>query len=261
MERRINFLFLAHSIRASACRYVERWWYVLSSSLPDWISITKTPFSYILISYPLKDEFSFLSASICWINKIIFFCTPRIGTKAPWTVGVGFAVTNCIDNGIRTPSKSLKSWPKQIVANIQKKLLPRSTTSYSFWLSLSSCSYINFANVQVTVIAACFMCPATSFRFSRLKMGYQNALKTWQIYLWTTCESFENLLFHQFPILVISSKCDIKIEKWAYINPDKSGRASAEQQRNPRSFNSRFLFSMIIFVWIFLKMQILSCLL
>ena len=32
-----------------------------------------------------------------------------------------------------------------------------------------------------------------------------------QIYLWTTCESFE-----KFPVLlVISRKCDIKIEKWA----------------------------------------------
>ena len=30
---------------------------------------------------------------------------------------------------------------------ISKKLLPRSTTSYSFWLSLSSSSYINFPNV------------------------------------------------------------------------------------------------------------------
>ena len=51
---------------------------------------------------------------------------------------------------------------------------------------------------------------------------------TLQIYLWTTFESFENLLFHQFLILVISRKFDIKIEKWAYINPDKSGHTFAE---------------------------------
>ena len=43
-----------------------------------------------------------------------------------------------------------------------------------------------------------------------------------------TCKSFENLLFHQFPILVISRKCVIKIEKQAYINADKSGHAFAE---------------------------------
>ena len=58
-----------------------------------------------------------------------------------------------------------------------RKLLPGRTTSYSFWLLLSSCSYINFPNVQVTAIAACFMCLVTSFHFSRLNMGCQNASK------------------------------------------------------------------------------------
>ena len=85
-----------------------------------------------------------------------------------------------------------------------EKLLPRSTTSYSFWLSLSSCSYINFANVQVTVIAACFMCPATSFRFSRLKIGCQNAQK---------CANFlvKNLeKFRKFTVSSISHLGDIK---------------------------------------------------
>ena len=74
-----------------------------------------------------------------------------------------------------------------------------------------------------------------------------------QFYLWTTCESFKDVPFHQFPVLVISRKCNIKIEKWAHINPDKSGHAFAEWQRNPWSFNSILIFTMIIFVWIFFK--------
>ena len=125
--------------------------------------------------------------------------------------------------------------------------MSRSKTSYSFWLSLSSCSWhINWLSqcIQVTTIAACFMCLVTYFfHFCRLKMGCQNAIKTRKIYLWTTCESFENLLFHQFPVLVISRKYDKKFEKWAYINPDKS----------ETSQNWIFLFTMIIFVWIFFE--------
>ena len=124
--------------------------------------------------------------------------------------------------------------------------MPRSKTSYSFWLSLSSCSWhVNELPqcIQVTAIAACFMCLVTYFFcFSHLKMGCQNAIK--QItYLWKICESFENLLFHQFPVLVISRKYDKKFEKWAYINPDKP----------ETSQNWIFLFTMIIFVWVFFK--------
>ena len=35
----------------------------------------------------------------------------------------------------------------------------------------------------------------------------------------------------------------------------KSGHAFAEEQRNSRSFSSRFLLSMIIFVWTFFKSE------
>ena len=104
---------------------------------------------------------------------------------------------------------------------------------------------INFPQcIQVTAIAACFVCLVSYFfHFSRLKMGCQNAIKTQKIYLWTTCKSFKNLLFNQFPILVILRKCDKKFEKWAYIKLDKS----------ETSQNWIFLFTMIIFVWIFFK--------
>ena len=43
--------------------------------------------------------------------------------------------------------------------------------------------------------------------------GMPKDQKTRQIYLRTTCESFEFFLFHQFLILAISRKCDIRIEK------------------------------------------------
>ena len=180
-------------------------------------SVTRiaSPKLHLLISYLLEDEFSFFSPY--WINITIFICTPRISVEAH-----ALSILLSLSRYLLMALRNLK-----VAAS--KKLLPGSTISYSFWLSLSSCSYINFPNVQVKAIAACFMCPATSFRFSHLKMGCQNALKAWQFYLWRTCKSFENLLFHQFPILmVLSRKCDIKIEKWAYINPDKSGHAFAE---------------------------------
>ena len=67
-------------------------------------------------------------------------------------------------------------------------------------------------------IPACFMRPATSFRVSRLKIECQNAKKCGTFIREQLGESFENLLFHQFPILVISRKCHIKIEKRAYIS-------------------------------------------
>ena len=38
------------------------------------------------------------------------------------------------------------------------------------------------------------------FVFSVWKWGAKIPQKTRQIYLWATCESFENLLFHQFPV-------------------------------------------------------------
>ena len=38
-----------------------------------------------------------------------------------------------------------------------------------------------------------------------------------------------------------------------YLNPGKSGHAFAEKQRNLRSFSSRFVFMVIIFVCTFFK--------
>ena len=52
--------------------------------------------------------------------------------------------------------------------------------------------------VTVKPATTCFVCPVSSFRFSRLKMGSQ-------------------IYFYQFPILVISRKCDIKIKESAYV--------------------------------------------
>ena len=204
-------------------------------------SVTRiaSPKLHLLISYLLEDEFSFFSPY--WINITIFICTPRISVEAH-----ALSILLSLSRYLLMALRNFK-----VAAS--KKLLPRSTTSYSFWLSLSSCSYINFPNVQVTVIAACFMCPVTSFRFYRLKMECQTATKNAANFLWATCESFKNLLFHQSSILVASRKCDMRIEKWAYKKPDKSGHAFAEKQRNPRSFNSIFLFTMIIFGWIFFK--------
>ena len=39
VEQHISFASLAHSICVAVYRYVERWWYVLLSSLPDWICV------------------------------------------------------------------------------------------------------------------------------------------------------------------------------------------------------------------------------
>ena len=87
--------------------------------------------------------------------------------------------------------------------------------------------------------------------FLPFENGCQNAIKTGKIYLWTTCESFENLLFHQFPVLVISRKCDKEFEKWAL---NKSGQVrSFKSDHSAGSFNRIFLFTMVIFVWIFFK--------
>ena len=110
------------------------------------------------------------------------------------------------------------------------------------------------------------------FVFPVWKWGAKMPQKMQKIYLRTPCKSFENLLFHQFPIIlmvkkavlqkcslwstsawvfssefaayfqniflqehlwmaasmVTSRKCNIKIEKWAYINSDKSGHVFAE---------------------------------
>ena len=82
---------------------------------------------------------------------------------------------------------------------------------------------------------------------------YENGVpKCWKKRRKTNCESFWNILLHQFRVLVTSRKCDMKTEKWGYINPDKSG-VLLLNNRNFRSFNSRFLFSIIIFVWILFK--------
>ena len=107
------------------------------------------------------------------------------------------------------------------------------------------------------------------FVFPVWKWGAKIPQKTQEIYLWATCECFENLLFHQFPVFVISRKCDIMTEKWVYTWRYNTKPWSIEawtsqgmlllNNRNPRSFNSRFLFTMIIFVWISSKTQILSC--
>ena len=95
------------------------------------------------------------------------------------------------------------------------------------------------------------MCLVTSFRFSRLKMGCQNETKNAKNLFGTTGESFENLLFHQFPVLVISRKCDKEFEKWAL---NKSGQVrSFKSDHSAGSFNRIFLFTMVIFVWIFFK--------
>ena len=158
-------------------------------------SVTRIPSPklHLLISYLLEDEFSFFSPY--WINITIFICTPRISVEAH-----ALSILLSLSRYLLMTLRNLK-----VAAS--KKLLPRSTTSYSFWLSLSSCSYINFANVQVTVIAACFMCPATSFRFSRLKIGCQNAQK---------CANFlvKNLeKFRKFTVSSISHLGDIK-EVW-----------------------------------------------
>ena len=128
-------------------------------------SVTRiaSPKLHLLISYLLEDEFSFFSPY--WINITIFICTPRISVEAH-----ALSILLSLSRYLLMALRNLK-----VAAS--KKLLPRSTTSYSFWLSLSSCSYINFPNVQVTVIAACFMCPVTSFRFYRLKMECQTATK------------------------------------------------------------------------------------
>ena len=128
-------------------------------------SVTRIPSPklHLLISYLLEDEFSFFSPY--WINITIFTCTPRISVEAH-----ALSILLSLSRYLLMTLRNLK-----VAAS--KKLLPRSTTSYSFWLSLSSCSYINFPNVQVTVIAACFMCPVTSFRFYRLKMQCQTATK------------------------------------------------------------------------------------
>ena len=77
----------------------------------------------------------------------------------------------------------------------------------------------NFPNVQVTAIAACFMCLVNSFDFFRLKMGYQNATKNAIV---STYESFENLRFHQFPVLVISRNV---VWRWIMSLHDKLGQA------------------------------------
>ena len=105
-------------------------------------------------------------------------------------------------------------------AKTSKKLLPRSTP-YLFWLSLSSSSYINFLHAMYKWRSLQHASCALSLRFvfPVWKWGATMPQKVPQIYLWTACESFENLLFHQFPDLVISRKCDIKDWKMSLYKP------------------------------------------
>ena len=77
----------------------------------------------------------------------------------------------------------------------------------------------NFPNVQVTAIAACFMCLVTSSHFSRLKMGYQNATKNAIV---STYESFENLRFINFPFWWYQ---EMWYEDWIMSLHDKLGQA------------------------------------
>ena len=149
--------------------------------------------------YLLEDEFSFFST--CLINIIIFIYTPRTSAEShalllslfSFFIARYLARQLPID-GIRKPSKSLKSSIKQSVVNIQKSITQKYNILFILIITIFLQLYINFPNVQVMAIAPCFMCYVTSFRFSRLKMGCQNA---------KTCESFENLLFHQISDLVI----------------------------------------------------------
>ena len=55
---------------------------------------------------------------------------------------------------------------------------------------------------------------APPLRFSCLKIGCQSALKTWQIYPGTTCDSVKDLLFQKFAVLVILGLEDISIQPW-----------------------------------------------
>ena len=93
-------------------------------------SVTRIPSPklHLLISYLLEDEFSFFSPY--WINITIFICTPRISVEAH-----ALSILLSLSRYLLMALRNLK-----VAAS--KKLLPRSTTSYSFWLSLSSCSYI-----------------------------------------------------------------------------------------------------------------------
>ena len=149
--------------------------------------------------YLLEDEFSFFST--CLINIIIFIYTPRTSAEShalllslfSFFIARYLARQLPID-GIRKPSKSLKSSIKQSVVNIQKSITQKYNILFILIITIFLQLYINFPNVQVMAIAPCFMCCVTSFRFSRLKMGCQNA---------KACESSENLLFHQFSDLVI----------------------------------------------------------
>ena len=104
-----------------------------------------------------------------------------------------------------------------------KNLLPRSTRSYSFWLSLSSCAALTSQSTS-DGHCRCFMCLATLLRFSCLKLGCQNAKK-----------NAENLFvsklrkFRKFTVSSNSRFGDIK-EVWYkvwQISPYKLGQVRA----------------------------------
>ena len=133
--------------------------------------------------YLLEDEFSFFST--CLINITIFIYTPRTSVESHalllslfrFFIARYLARQLPID-GIRKPSKSLKSSIKQSVVNIQKSI----TQKYNILFILIITIFLQLhqlpqCNVQVMNIAACFMCPVTLFHFSCLKMGCQSATK------------------------------------------------------------------------------------
>ena len=64
------FLFLTHSMHTLTYWYVKQWWYVLSSSLPDWFSFThKVPWSgAISVKYKVYncDHSNYKNYKIKW---------------------------------------------------------------------------------------------------------------------------------------------------------------------------------------------------
>ena len=93
MEWCINFAFLTHSTRASVYRYIERQWYLIWSSLPDYhnsaetydIVYVKSFWKLICSCYFLKKVFCFGHGSWPWgplFKKICKnLCTIQVGPK------------------------------------------------------------------------------------------------------------------------------------------------------------------------------------
>ena len=89
---------------------------------------------------------------------------------------------------------------------------------------------------------------------NRVPKWPKNEVNSFVNNLVTTCEIFENLLFHQFPILmVISRKCDIKIEKWDYITGQVRAGFCWITKKSKIILQLKIFFTRIIFVWTFFK--------